>query len=98
MERFFVCTDLVGGGGGRNKMVCFCSAPLVARKLAVETEKTYPSYFRTITQLSLHTLHTAVTGSLQGGGRLRAFVGKRGGRREKKEKKKRPHALNTCYF
>lgn len=28
----------------------------------------------TITQLSLHTLHTVVTGSLQGGGRLRAFV------------------------
>ncbi|CAB1450766.1 unnamed protein product [Pleuronectes platessa] len=26
--------------------------------------KTYPGYFRTITQLSLHTLHTAVTGSL----------------------------------
>lgn len=78
-------------------MVCLCSAPLVARKLAVETEKTYPSYFRTITQLSLHTLHTAVTGSLQGGGRLRAFVGKRGEEVGKK-KKKRPRAPNTCYF
>lgn len=46
-------------------------------KLEMESEKTYPSYFRTITQLSLHTLHTVVTGSLQGGGRLRAFVEKK---------------------
>lgn len=30
----------------------------------METGKTYRSYFRTITQLSLHTLHLVVTWSL----------------------------------
>lgn len=57
-------------------MVKSLCAQLRVAEREVEAKKTYPSYFRTITQLSLHTLHTAVTESVQGGGRLRAFAEK----------------------
>lgn len=55
--------------------IALCSA-VCCREGGRKTRKTCPSYFRTITQLSLHTLHTAVTESVQGGERLRAFVQK----------------------
>lgn len=46
--------------------IALCSA-VCCREGGRKARKTYPSYFRTITQLSLHTLHTAVTESVQGG-------------------------------
>lgn len=58
------------------RKVKLLSVQLRVAEREVESKKTYPSYFRTITQLSLHTLHTAVTESVQGGGRLKAFAEK----------------------
>lgn len=78
MGRFLFAQIRSAGRKRKSNGPLLLSAAGLRRSLAVESEKTYPSYFRTITQLSLHTLHTAVTGSLQGGGRLRAFVGKEG--------------------